>query len=46
MTIWKNTNGAMVQYRIDHNMEVTTTTVILPWYGVATSNTSELLTQL
>ena len=28
MTILENTNGAMVQYARDYNMEVTTTTAI------------------
>ena len=27
MTIWKNPNAAMAQYAMDHNMEVTTTTL-------------------
>ena len=46
MTIWKNSNGAMAQYTMDYNTEITTATVILPpWYGVVTSNTSECIIQ-
>ena len=42
----EKSNGAMAQYTMDYNTEITTTTVILPpWYGVVTSNTSECIIQ-